>query len=91
MAACQEGSSDMAEKPLSPAERAACEGRGGIPYTYTLSMEEGCVIPPPDYGKQCTKSSECSVACSAETRTCMAQVSGAVLMEDGSVETMFVE
>ena len=81
----------MAEKPLSPAKRAACTAKKGIPYLYTLSMEEGCVIPPPDYGKQCTKSSQCSIACSAETRTCMARVSGDVLMDDGTVETMFVE
>ena len=91
VAACQDGSADLVEKPLSPSERAACTGKGGIPYTYTLSMQEGCVIPPPDYGKQCTKSSECSVACGADTRTCMAEVSGPVLMDDGTVETMFVE
>ena len=91
VAACQDGSGNMAEKPLSPAERAACEGRGGIPYVFTESMTEGCVTPPPDFGKHCTKSSQCSVACSADTRTCIAQVSGPVLMDDGTVETMFVE
>jgi len=91
VAGCQDGSPDMVETLLSPAERASCEGRGGIPYVFTESMTEGCVTPPPDFGKQCTKSSQCSVACSADTRTCIAQVSGPVLMDDGTVETMFVE
>lgn len=55
---------------LSPAEAAACEERGGYVAVAGLSGEEFCAEPTPDAGQMCSRASECSTICEAETRTC---------------------
>lgn len=56
---------------LTEAEALACEADGGD-IGFGGSVGEVCIRPSPDAGKSCTRSSQCTSYCDAETRTCAA-------------------
>lgn len=94
LASCTaDGEIDLYGRKLSPSERAECVGKGGTPYIYSLSMQEACVMPPVDLGKQCFKPSDCTEVCGAATMTCQSdKMSGEIIINDsGEVGTLFVE
>ena len=55
---------------LSEAERTQCRAEGGTVGRGGLLPNEVCFRPTPDAGKACTKASECSGQCMADTMTC---------------------
>lgn len=55
---------------LSPEEEQACVARGGYVAVAGFSAAEFCAEPTPDAGRMCSRSSDCSTICEAETRTC---------------------
>ena len=94
IAACKlEAPGKITSTPLTKQERARCLSEGGTPQWFGLSATEGCVVPPDDFGKVCTKSSECTAHCMAETRTCGALNAGEyeILDEGGDVQIVVVE
>lgn len=58
------------EFSLTGAERAECTARGGRVGRGGLSPAELCIAPTKDAGKSCTKASDCSGHCMADTKTC---------------------
>jgi hypothetical protein len=79
---------------LPAAERAACEAGGGRVGRGAFDFEQ-CIRPTPDAGKTCTKPSDCSAGCLAETKTCVPEspMFGCreMLMENGGVATLCVD
>lgn len=74
---------------FTAAEQAACEADGG---SMTMSMLTGpdgpkvCRFPTADEGKTCSKGSDCTIACDADSHQCRGISGlGAILAEDGSV------
>jgi hypothetical protein len=57
-------------KPLGEVERAQCLMQGGTIGQGGLSPDEVCILPQADAGKACTKQSDCSGMCLADTMTC---------------------
>lgn len=55
---------------LTEAERADCLDHGGKPGRGGMLGNEVCYRPTPDAGKSCTKASQCSGHCQADSRTC---------------------
>ena len=55
---------------LSDAERTQCLAEGGTAGRGGLVPNEVCFRPTPDAGKACTKASDCSGLCMADTMTC---------------------
>lgn len=71
LAACQPDAPAGPEPRLLPeAERAACLAAGGSIGRGGLLPDEVCFKPTPDAGKACSKASDCSAMCLAETRSC---------------------
>lgn len=70
LAACVESGSGSGGKPLGKAERAECLLNGGTVGRAGLMPDEVCLRPQPDAGKACTKKTDCSGQCLADTRTC---------------------
>lgn len=57
-------------KALSDADRAECLMQGGTVGRGGLLPDEVCFRHEPDAGKACTRKSDCSGLCLAETNTC---------------------
>lgn len=80
---------------LSAAERTACLAKGGTVGRGGLMPNEICITPNPDAGKACTKASDCSGHCMAETRTCSPVTPQfgcfEMLMEDGQKAGLCVD
>lgn len=57
-------------KALSDADRAECLMQGGRVGRGGLLPDEVCFRPEPDAGKACTRKSDCSGMCLADTNTC---------------------
>ncbi|MBE0552322.1 MAG: hypothetical protein IH625_01380 [Rhodobacteraceae bacterium] len=57
-------------KVLSAAERAECLMQGGTVGRGGLLPDELCFRPEPDGGKACTRKTDCSGMCLAESNTC---------------------
>lgn len=73
LAACQSDAPPplpMGVTALSAAERADCLDHGGSVGMGGMVQAEICYRPTPDAGKACTKASDCSGACMADTMTC---------------------
>lgn len=81
--------------PLSAAERADCLDHGGSVVMGGLATAEICLRPTQDAGKACTKASDCSGACMADTMTCskVTPLFGCyeVMMEDGQKAGLCVD
>lgn len=56
--------------PMTQVERAARLAGGGWVERNGLANAEVCFKPTPDAGKSCSKASDCSTFCNAESRTC---------------------
>ncbi len=68
LAGCMPGQEDTPRPDA--AERTACEAEGG---TYAQGGILGnwiCFRPTPDAGKSCTRATDCSAMCYADTRQC---------------------
>lgn len=71
LAGCvEEDDGVYAGKPLTAAERAECTAKGGTPGYGGIFPDEVCFLPESDAGKACTKATDCSGMCLAETKTC---------------------
>jgi hypothetical protein len=53
-------------------EKSACEDLGGRYLSHHPHVSYECEIPFPDAGKACSRATDCSAQCLAETRTCSA-------------------
>jgi hypothetical protein len=58
------------EKALTKAERAECLMQGGTVRPGGRLQDEVCFLPEPDAGKSCTRKTDCTGMCLAESRTC---------------------
>jgi hypothetical protein len=71
LTACvQEPATGPQGKALSDADRAECLMQGGSVGRGGLLPDEVCFRPKPDAGKACTRKSDCSGMCLADTNTC---------------------
>lgn len=91
LAACQ----SEAEEGQAGGGVETCAAEGGTPGRAPLSGQEICIRPTPDAGKACTRKSDCTGFCLAETRSCapVTPMFGcfAVLTEDGTEATLCVD
>ena len=71
LGACRpEAAEDPQGLTLTETARAECQAGGGSVGRGGLMEREICFTPTPDAGKSCSRASECSGHCLAETRTC---------------------
>lgn len=75
--------------------RLACESNGGNYQIAGLLQQHVCLKPTPDGGKSCSKASDCSGFCLADSRTCAAvrPMFGCheILAEDGTTVGLCVD
>ncbi len=94
LSGCQTDDPYEPPKP-DPDDRAACEAKGGDYKPAGLAANYYCILPTPDAGKACRKSSDCSSGmCLAESRSCPAKgpLFGCYdILEDGEVLTMCID
>ncbi|MCC7319927.1 MAG: hypothetical protein IT542_03010 [Rubellimicrobium sp.] len=86
---------DSARPVLSATERAECAAAGGRVGIAGLLGGEFCIRPAPDAGQACTRSSDCTAWCDAESRTCAPELNPygcrSYLNEAGEAETICVD
>ena len=90
LAACQDDHLNLPQT-MSAADQSQCRQSGGVVGPVGGIKDAVCRYPTPDAGKTCTKASDCSEYCAAETKTC-APLTGNysprnVLAEDGTMVT----
>lgn len=70
LTSCVTPAAEPQGKVLSAAERAECLMQGGTVGRGGLLPGELCFRPEPDGGKACTRKTDCSGMCLAESNTC---------------------
>jgi hypothetical protein len=80
---------------ISEKDKAECAAKGGAFGHGGLLPGPVCITPTPDAGKPCSKSTDCSGFCMAETKTCSKQTPQFgcfdILMEDGGKAGLCVD
>ncbi len=90
---------DAATQPdrrqMSLPEQAECEARGGIISIGGIIGAQFCAERLPDAGRSCSRASDCTGRCEAETRTCQTYGNPfgchSFLDENGDVQTICVD
>lgn len=87
-AAAPDAAASDAATAFDPNDLEGCVAAGGRIGFVGMSGGRYCQAPAPDAGQACTRASDCSSYCMAETQTCAPHISPpgcmeAILLEDG--------